>query len=202
MKPMKDYFRQLPGNAMLAALPEDNNQNKRMKRIVRNECTACHTGSYVLQHRFDEAGWNAIIELMKNVNVGGTYVGKTRPPSGLLDHFQKDLAHYLAKARGPGDNHLNVKLERPAGEAARVMFKEYDVPLDPDAGIPANFVQNDGCDWSLGTPSVLIPRFDVHDLASGRDDHRARLGESRRREVDDALDIRRGEECALQGQHP
>ncbi len=43
------------------------------------------------------------------------------------------------------------------------MFKEYDVPLDPDAGLPANFVQNDGSDWSLGTPSVLIPGWGVHD---------------------------------------
>ena len=52
---------------------------------------------------------------------------------------------------------------RPSGEAARVMFKEYDVPLDPDAGLPSNFVQNDGSDWSLGTPSVLIPGWGVHD---------------------------------------
>ena len=36
---------------------------------VTADCTACHTASYVLQHRFDEAGWNAIVELMKNVNV-------------------------------------------------------------------------------------------------------------------------------------
>ena len=46
-----------------------------MKRLVRNNCTGCHTASYVLQHRFDEAGWSAIIELMKNVNVYGTYMG-------------------------------------------------------------------------------------------------------------------------------
>ena len=47
-----------------------------MKRIVRNVCTGCHTPSFPLQNRFDEAGWNAIIELMKNVNVYGTYVGR------------------------------------------------------------------------------------------------------------------------------
>ena len=75
-RPMEDFFRQLPGNVMLAALPEDDEQDKRMKRIVRNNCTACHTPSYVLQHRFDEAGWNAIIELMKNVNVYGIYRGR------------------------------------------------------------------------------------------------------------------------------
>jgi streptogramin lyase len=164
LKPNKDFVRQLPGNAMLAALPEESEQDKRMKRLVRNICTGCHTPSYVLQHRFDEAGWNAIIELMKNANVYGTFMGNERKPSGILDYHQKELAAYLARARGPGESSMKFKLEpRPAGEAARVMVKEYDVPLDPDVGLPANFVQNDGSDWSLGTPSVLIPGWGVHD---------------------------------------
>src|SRR3954453_989982 len=163
LRPMEDFFRQMPGNAMLAALPEDDEQDKRMKVIVRNNCTACHTASYVLQHRFDEAGWNAIVELMKNVNVYGSHVGSSRPPSGILDYHQKELAAYLAKARGPGAS-MKVKLEpRATGEAARVMYTEYEVPLDADAGLPANFVQNDGSDWALGTPSVMIPGWGVHD---------------------------------------
>ena len=29
--------------------------------------------------------------------------------------------------------------------------------------LPPDFVQNDGSDWSLGTPSVLIPGWGVHD---------------------------------------
>jgi virginiamycin B lyase len=164
LRPMDDFFRQLPGNVMLSALPEDSEQDKRMKVIVRNNCTACHTASYVLQHRFDEAGWSAIVELMKNVNVYGSYVGAGRPPSGILDYHQKELAAYLAKARGPGENGMKVKLEpRASGEAARVVYTEYDVPLDTDVGLPPNFVQNDGSDWSLGTPSVLIPGWGVHD---------------------------------------
>ena len=164
LEPLKDYVRQLPGNIMLAALPEDTDQDKRMKRIVRTVCTGCHTASYILQHKFDEAGWNAVIELMKNANVYGAFMGGERKPSGILDYHQKELAAYLARARGPGENTMNFKLDsRPVGEAARVMFKEYDVPLDPDAGLPENFVQNDGSDWSLGTPSVLIPGWGVHD---------------------------------------
>src|SRR5882757_5252176 len=162
--PLEDFVRQLPGNVMLAGLPEETEQDKRMKRMVRNNCTGCHTSSFVLQHRFDEAGWNAIIELMKTANVYGTYVGKERKPAGILDYHQQELAAYLARARGPGESSMAFKPEpRPSGEAARVMFKEYDVPLDPDQGLPANFVQNDGSDWSLGTPSVLIPGWGVHD---------------------------------------
>src|SRR6202165_2629022 len=127
-------FKQLPGNLMLDALPQRTPAEGRMKRIVRTVCTGCHTASFPLQHRFDEAGWNAVIELMKNANVYGTYVGGDRKPSGILDYHQKELAAYLARARGPGEGDMRVKLEpRPSGEAARVMFKEYDVPLDPDS---------------------------------------------------------------------
>src|SRR5215831_12463368 len=122
-------------------LPAETEQDNRMKRLVRNICTGCHTASYALQHRFDEAGWNAIIELMKNANVYGTFMGNERKPSGILDYHQKELAAYLARARGPGESAMRFAPEpRPSGEAARVMFKEYDVPLDPDAGLPKNFV--------------------------------------------------------------
>jgi virginiamycin B lyase len=160
----EQLFRQLPGNLALEALPEDSEHDKRMKQLVRNGCTGCHTASYPLQHRFDEAGWSAIIELMKSVNVSGSYVGKDRKPAATLDFHQKELAAYLARARGPGRPPLKVKLSpRPAGEAARVVIREYDLPLDPDASLPANYVQNDGADWSLGTPSVLIPGWGVHD---------------------------------------
>jgi streptogramin lyase len=167
LAPMNDAeatFKQLPGNLVLDALPGQTAEDQRMKRIVRTVCTGCHTPSFPLQNRFDETGWNAIIELMKNANVYGTYVGAERKPSGILDFHQKELAAYLARARGPGQSDMDVKLEpRPSGEAARVVFKEYDLPLDPDANLPANFVQNDGSDWSLGTPSVLIPGWGVHD---------------------------------------
>jgi hypothetical protein len=40
LSPMKDFVRQLPGNVMLSALPEESEQDKRMKRMVRNNCTA------------------------------------------------------------------------------------------------------------------------------------------------------------------
>ncbi|MBO0754153.1 MAG: carboxypeptidase regulatory-like domain-containing protein, partial [Bradyrhizobiaceae bacterium] len=70
LRPITDTekrIRQLPGDLILAGLPEDTDSDKRMKRIVHNNCTSCHTPSYFLQHRFDEAGWHAIIEAMKNI---------------------------------------------------------------------------------------------------------------------------------------
>ena len=164
LRPLEDFVRQLPGDVLLASLPDATNDDLRMKRLVRNDCTGCHTPSYVLQHRFDQDGWSKIIELMKHVNVGGIYQGPDHKPQGLLDFHQKELAAYLARARGPSENSLNFKLRpRPNGEAARVTFTEYDLPLDPNAELPADFVANDGSDWSMGTPSGLVPGYGVHD---------------------------------------
>ena len=163
LKPMADYFRQLPGDLVLAALPEDNDTDKKMKRIVTTVCTGCHTPSFTLQHRFDEAGWTAILELMKHVNVYGIYQGEDHKATGVIDYNEKELAAYLAKARGPQSDVKVALRPRPSGEAARVVFHEYDVPIDPDAHMTADMFGNDGSDWSLGTPSTLIPGFGVHD---------------------------------------
>jgi virginiamycin B lyase len=164
LTPMTDFVRQLPGDLMLAALPEDSDHDKKMKRIVRTVCTGCHTPSYILQHRFDEAGWTAILDLMKHVNVYGIYQGPDHKATGVIDYNEKELAAYLSKARGPGESSMKITLrDRPSGEATRVVFREYDVPIDPDAHETADMIGNDGSDWSLGTPSTLIPGFGVHD---------------------------------------
>src|SRR5215212_726629 len=78
LQPTEDFVRQLPGDEFLAALPEHTPDDARMKTMVRKTCTGCHTAAYPLQHTFDEAGWNAIIELMKNINVLGIYQGGNR----------------------------------------------------------------------------------------------------------------------------
>ncbi len=162
--PLKDFVRQLPGDMVLAALPDATPEDAVLKTIVKNNCTACHTPSYILQHKFDEAGWNAIINLMKHANVYGIYQGPNHSPSPVLEHNQKKLAAYLARARGPGETSMKFNLRpRPSGEAARVVFTEYEAPPDPDVGMPYKIQTNNGSDWSLGTPSYVYPGFGVHD---------------------------------------
>ena len=39
---------------------------------------------------------------------------------------------------------------RPTGEAAQVVWKLYDLPLNPDAGVGTKYNTNDGTDWTLG----------------------------------------------------
>jgi streptogramin lyase len=151
---LKDFVRQLPGDLVLAALPDATPEDARMKNLIRNNCTGCHTPSYTLQHKFDETGWNAILDLMKRVNVSGIYSADRL--NGVVDLNQKELAAYLARARGPGESSMKFNLRpRPSGETARAVFKEYDVPVQEDAGLPSKYAVSDGSDWSLGTPSRI-----------------------------------------------
>src|SRR6185503_12475523 len=85
LKPMTDperRVRQLPGELMVAALPEGTPEDAQIKKIFMNNCTACHSTSYVLQFRFDEDGWNKIIDLMKVVANNGAYPGPTAKQIG------------------------------------------------------------------------------------------------------------------------
>ncbi|MFL6571799.1 MAG: carboxypeptidase regulatory-like domain-containing protein [Burkholderiales bacterium] len=161
-------FRQLPGEMMVAALPEASAEDARMKKIFMNNCTGCHSTSYALQFRFDEAGWSKIIDLMKIVPVSGVYPGPNAKPNQILERHQKPLAAYLARARGPGESSMKIASRpRPAGEAARAVWTLYDLQLNPDTGIGTNYLPNDGTDWAMGTTSKLGQL--AHDGALGLD---------------------------------
>jgi streptogramin lyase len=162
LRPMtnqEDWIKQLPGDELIAALPGDTPDDFRMKAQVRKNCTGCHSASYPLQHRFDEDGWSKILDLMKHVNVLGIYQGPEHTATPNIDFHQKELAAYLARARGPGPTSMKFNLRpRPAGEAARVVVKEYDFPME--GGHAASM---DGSDWSLGTKSSMNHVSGLHD---------------------------------------
>src|SRR5215468_4124732 len=71
----EERYRQLPPEMMVAALPDATPEDANIKKIFTNECTGCHTPGYPLQFKFDEAGWNKIINLMKVVPGSGVYPG-------------------------------------------------------------------------------------------------------------------------------
>ncbi|HEX7967470.1 MAG TPA: carboxypeptidase regulatory-like domain-containing protein [Stellaceae bacterium] len=180
LQPAADVVRQLTGDQLLAALPEATPEERRLKRLVHNNCSGCHTPSYVLQHRFDEAGWTAVMDLMKHVNVAGIYQTEA-PANAIIDFHEKELAAYLARARGPGESSMRIKLRpRPSGEAARVVFREYDVPaLDG----PEKYVVNDGSDWSQGAPSGLEGGHGIHDAWADLDGNLWYTNNSPNREI-------------------
>jgi streptogramin lyase len=164
LNPAKDFVRQLSGDQILASLPDQTPDDRRLKRVFRNSCTSCHQPNYILQNKFDEQGWTAILETMKRVNVFGGYMGEKSPIAAPIDFNEKELAAYLARARGPEASAMKLKLRpRPSGDSARVVFTEYDVPFFAANDAPKKYVQNNGSDWLIGTPSSLFGYHGVHD---------------------------------------
>jgi streptogramin lyase len=96
---------------------------------------------------------------MKVVPGSGVYPGANAKVSQIIEFNRKELAAYLARARGPGETSMKFKdRPRPTGEAARVVWTTYDLSLNPDAGpgtLGIKGPDNDGSDWSLGVTSKL-----------------------------------------------
>src|SRR5215470_18746191 len=148
-------IKQMPSEMLAAALPDETEADAQMKRIFHNQCTGCHTPGYPLQFKFDEAGWNKVINLMKVIPA---LPGPNAKVNAIIQYNQKELVAYLTRARGPGETSMKFKdRPRPTGEAARVMWTTYDLPLNPDVGIgtQTKYNPNDGSDWNLGTTSRI-----------------------------------------------
>ena len=157
-----DFTHQLSGVEWLNALPADTREDRRMKEVFRVTCTECHQAGLVLQNRFDERGWRAMIDMMANVSYHG-WRGSNSRPSITIEYYRNELAAYLAKARGPDSPPLEFELEpRPAGEAARHIVTEYDIPI---AELPTERTSIDGSDWSEGIPSGMRGGGGMHDAA-------------------------------------
>ena len=116
-----DFTHQLSGVEWLDALPADTRDDRRLKELFRVTCTECHQAGLVLQNRFDERGWRAMIDLMANVSYHG-WRGSSGRRSLTIDYYRDELAAYLTKARGPESPPLTFELQpRPSrrGRAPR-----------------------------------------------------------------------------------
>src|SRR5262249_56299265 len=94
----EERIRQMPPEMLAAALPEETEADANIKRIFHNQCTGCHTPGYVLQFKFDEAGWNKVINLMKFIP---NYPTPDRKPNAIINFNQKKLAAYPARPPRP-----------------------------------------------------------------------------------------------------
>lgn len=153
---LADFSRQLSGPEFVAALPEDTFEHRRMKAIFRNNCGGCHQPNFVLQNRFDEAGWRSIMDVMERVGIYGNPPRPDADPLPLIHAFKDDLVTYLTEMRGPGPSPMKLQaFPRPTGDAARVVITEYDVTSSADSG---TYVTQDGSDWMEGVPSAYEGR--------------------------------------------
>ena len=159
---LADFHKQLSGTEWAASLPEDTPNDKRMKSVFINNCSGCHQVSFLLQNRFDAAGWGAVMNLMQTMLSIG-YAPEEKTPDPVIHAYKDELAEYLGRMRGPNNVPLNLKLlPRPTGEGAQIVVTEYDLPR---ADMPGGWtMKHNGADWSEGTPSRYDGRA-AHDVA-------------------------------------
>jgi streptogramin lyase len=174
MKPVQNFVRQLSDVEWLNSLPdltpEDRGVPGRMKRILINTCSTCHQPGFVLEKRFDRAGWEIIVNHMGKLIAqgdpaerpgGGKYdppvLDATGKPMGvqqqLFEYRKQDIISYLTRVAGPEPMAITPKpFPRPTGEATRIVVTEYDVTgnrslvgrLDPRTGRTQRYSYKDG----------------------------------------------------------
>ena len=161
LAPLPDFHKQLSGTEWAESLPEDTPDDRRMRTVFINNCSGCHQVSFLLQNRFDSAGWGAVITLMEKMQSIG-YAPADITPNAVIHSYKPELAAFLGRVRGPSKATLNWKLlPRPTGDAARIVITEYDLSR-PD--MPGWTMEHNGTDWSDGTPSRWDGRA-AHDVA-------------------------------------
>jgi virginiamycin B lyase len=158
---LADFHKQLSGTEWAASLPEDTPDDRRMKAVFINNCSGCHQVSFLLQNRFDAAGWGAVITLMEKMQSIG-FAPADIAPNAVIHAYKPELAAFLGRVRGPSNASLNWKLlPRPTGDPAKIVITEYDLSR-PD--MPGWIMEHNGTDWSEGTPSRWDGRA-AHDVA-------------------------------------
>lgn len=163
LKKLEDFHSQLSATELLASLPGNNPNDRRMKRLLIDNCDSCHTMGWVLQNRFDSKGWATIINLMgSRIDIYGA-LGPEHPLDPILVAYKDQLVQYLAHVRGPDAPPLSPEgvLPRPTGETTQVVVTEFDLPAPDGAD---SLARHNGSDWSDGTPSKHLARG-AHDIA-------------------------------------
>lgn len=173
LKTLDNFENELTGAEWFAALPEDTPQHKKEKQVLYVACTGCHGLDVVLNNRFDEAGWNAIVKTMEVSFYNGRSGVEDAPAASLrwegqiMRYHRDDLSKYLAEMRGPGPSPMVLKpMPRPTGDAARVVVTQYDLPIQDRANEMPRYT---GDDWELGESVGMHGVVGVHDVLAAND---------------------------------
>lgn len=168
LKPLANFEAELSGAEWVAALPEDTASHRRAKQVLYVACSGCHGFDVVLNNKFDEAGWLAIVKSMESADYNGYRGGDDIPTNQLgwegqiIRYHRQDLAKFLTEMRGPGASPMKIKpMEPPTGDAARVVITQYDLPIAERANEMSWY---NGDDWMKGPSTGMHGMVGVHDV--------------------------------------
>jgi streptogramin lyase len=170
---LDNFEARMDGSDWFESLPEDTANQKRMKQILFVACTGCHGVDVILDNKFDEPGWKAIVHAMTSA----TYTGwtgiadKTPQQMGwegqIIAHHEDELAKYLAQMRGPAPSPMVLKPRPgPTGEAGRAVITQYNMPGPEQENVMSWW---SGGDWEYGPTTGMHGTVGVHDVLAAPD---------------------------------
>jgi virginiamycin B lyase len=98
------------------------------KDILQKQCSRCHSWQQIFRNRFDEHGWNLILDRM--MHFSGTAIAVRNTEMSKPDPDLNLLVKWLSRVRGPDsppDAPISV-FARPRGRSTRVVVTEYELP--------------------------------------------------------------------------
>ena len=167
LKTLKDFSQQLSGAEWLTSLPEETSMERQVKAVLNSTCSGCHSSNLPLQNRFSSEDWGLILNYMQKITgtgspIGSTWTPDTYKPDAFVRFYREEVRWYLTRVLGPKSDPLEFKPNpRPTGEATRVVFTEYDIPMVEKSAYEKT---HDGSDWSLGPPSKYGGYGATHDV--------------------------------------
>ena len=84
LKPLQDFHKQLSASEWLNSIPDSDQNDARMKQILVSNCTGCHQIGFLIQNRFDEAGWGKMINLMERFAALGYEMPEAKPNAMMV----------------------------------------------------------------------------------------------------------------------
>jgi virginiamycin B lyase len=114
---------QLSGAEILWNLPGTAEE----KATLQKNCSGCHSWQQIFRSRYDEHGWNLIVDRM--MHFSGTAIAVRNRAMSNPDPEAALLVKFLSRVRGPESQDAPLRVfPRPRGQSTRVVVTEYELP--------------------------------------------------------------------------
>jgi virginiamycin B lyase len=126
LPPTPEIAAQLTGSELLWNLPGTAEE----KATFQKACSPCHGWDQIFRNRYDERGWNLIIDRMMHYYSMSLAVRiKGKPVLGTTEQDYNTIVNWLSRIRSPEFKDPPFRVfPRPRGASTRVVITEFELP--------------------------------------------------------------------------